>query len=269
MLSDIRLLAFAVAACYVAASVDAGETVRDEARGFTLSLPDGFRPNAALSQVPKVTHGFVYGDPDDTEPDIMLVIEEMRGTIGRERIKASDLPPGFDGRHFVTRWQGFDVDAFEVREAAGDVRYLTFNVQVPLRKAAIQVKLFGPEDREPELRTLLRQVLEGLRGESNWTRSAAASAVTRSEHYGTILLTVAIVIVVGGLVLLWLVSRSAPRGAVLGIAVTLWMIGFLLGDVRVREVMLVSGSLKMLGFAGAILGIIDALRKRPGGRKPG
>ena len=243
--------------------VGAGETFVDDARGFTLKLPDGFVPNsdfvgASLS----VVHAFVLGDPTDDELDIVLFIEDMRDTIGRGRLKPEDLPPGFQGRLFTTQWNGFDVDAFEVPEQLGEIKTITYNVQIPLKPAAIQLKLFGPADRESELKTLLGQILAGLDGESNWIQSAAPSfPVTSSRNYGFVLLAFAIVFILGGLAVLWLVSKKAPKGTVLAIAAGIYVAGLAIGGIRVREIVMLAGALKMLGFTGGILGVVDLLRK--------
>lgn len=62
----------------------------------------------------------------------------------------------------------------------------------------------------------------------------------------------------------WAVSRVAPRGTVLGIAVVLYALGQGLDtlDAGVRIVSFASGILKMSGFLGIILGAVDLLRKR-------
>jgi hypothetical protein len=247
----------------LASFASAGETIVDDARGFTLTLPDGFVPNPAIvGAAPEIIHGFVLGDPTDDELDIVLFIEKMRGTIGRERLKSEDMPPGFQGRLFTTQWHGFELDAFAVPEQLGEIKTITYNIQIPLKRAAIQVKLFGAAERESELKTLLAEILAGLHGESNWIQSAVPSSpVTSSENYGVILLAFAIVFILGGLVVLWLLSRKAPKGTVLAIAAGIYCAGLALAG-RVREIVMLSGALKMLGVAGGILGIVDLVRKR-------
>lgn len=263
--------AFLVCAAVVlllASECGAGQTVVDDTRGFILTLPQGFEPNPDLvGATPDIVHAFLLGDPTDDELDIMLFIEKMPGTIGRERLKPEYLPPGFQGRLFTTQWQGFDVDAFAVPEQLGDIKTITYNVQVPLKRAAIQVRLFGPVDRESELTKLLAETLAGLKGESNWIQSAVpSSSAASSRTYGFILLAVAIVFILGGLIVLWLVSRKAPKGTVLAMAVGVYFAGVALDGVRVREIVMLTGALRMLGVAGGILGIVDLLRKRkPGG----
>lgn len=269
-LSTCHALAPLVTALVLLSSnLRAGETIVDKSLGFTLSLPEGFvaKPDL-IAAAPDIAHAFVLGDLTDDQPDIMLFIERMGGVIPREPLSPEQLPPGFQGRLFTMKWQGFDVDAFEVPEQLNGVEMLTYNVQIPLKHKAIQVKLFGPADREAELRGLLSEILAGLEGESNWIPSAVPSLpVTESPRYGIILLAGAVMIVLGGLVVLWLISRTAPKGAVLVIAVGIWIFGMMLSDIRIREIMLFSGAMKMLGIAGGILGIIDLVRKRKSKRR--
>jgi len=258
------IIAAVAIALMLTSHASAGERIVDDARGFTLTLPDGFVANPDLvGATPDIVHGFVLGDPTDEDLDIIFFIEKMRGTIGRQRPKGEDMPSDSQGRLFTTQWQEFEVDAFEVPEQLGEIQTITYNVQIPLKRAAIQVKLFGPADRESELKSLLAEILAGLKGESNWIQSAAPSApVTSSESYGVILLAFAILFVVGGLVVLWLISSKAPKGTVLAIAAVIYCLGLSLASVRVREVLMLTGTLKMLGFSGGILGIADLVRKR-------
>ena len=72
----------------------------------------------------------------------------------------------------------------------------------------------------------------------------------------------AIVVVVGGLIGLWFISRIAPKGTVLVIAIGIWVCGALIGDVHIRELLMLAGAMKMLGFAGGILGLVDFFRRR-------
>ena len=57
-------------------------------------------------------------------------------------------------------------------------------------------------------------------------------------------------------------TLTLPKGFVLSLAVLIYVAGTFLAKVRVSETMIVGGSLKMLGFAGILLGIIDLIRQR-------
>lgn len=241
----------------------ADETVQNSDYGFTLTVPEGFRPNAEIAAAaPRILHAFVRGDPNDDQLDVMLIIEKMRRTIGREPLKPEDLPPGFQGRLFTTKWQGFDVEAFEVPEQLGEINTVTYNVQIPLKPVAIQVKLFGPADRKVELKSLLATILNGLHGESNWRPSLAPAVLDSSTYYTYVLMGFAVFFILGGLVALWVISKIAPKGTVLAIAGAIYVASWGLDNVRIREITLLVGAMRMLGFAGGLLGIIELVRNR-------
>lgn len=239
------------------------DTVSDPKLGFTLKLSSEFtrRPDL-VGATPDIVHAFEFGEAAEGEIAVLLLIAKLGGVIGRERLKKQDMPPGFKGELFVTTWQGFEIDGFEVPETANGIDAITYNVQIPLKSEAIQVKLFGPADREETLKPLLRQVLDGLDGKSNWLSSAAPSTIGERENYGTVLLCLGILSIVAGLVFLWFVSRRTPKGTVLVIAVILYFVSWQIDDVRVREIRLLSGAMRMLGVAAGILGIVDLCRKR-------
>ena len=91
---------------------------------------------------------------------------------------------------------------------------------------------------------------------SLWRRATAAYAK---------LLEILLAACVGILVIpvtLQIISRYTPRGTVLVFAVLLYLASWMIPDNRVREMVLTIGLLRMLGFLGLILGIVDAVRER-------
>ena len=242
----------------------APQRIVDIARGFSFTVPPGFQPSPELTASnPDIAYAFVLGDPTDDELDIILLIQPLHGTIGPGRLSREGIPPGSGIGLSTTRWQGHEVNMFEVPERVGEVKALTYNVQIPLRPAAIQVMLFGPADRVSELRRLLAAILQNLHGESNLLSTAFPGlSVTSSEHYGRILLGAAIAFIVCGLLLLWFISKYAPRGTVLAIAIGAYIVGASVDEVRVREVKLLAGSLRLFAIGAIILGISDLVRKR-------
>ena len=122
---------FLLCAAGLQSPAEAGETIRDDALGFTLMLPDGFVacPSPFDARV-EVAHCFSLGEPKDDQVGILLAIQPMRGVIGHERLKQSDMPPGFKGRLITANWKGFEIDGFEIPEGIGDLKTITYNVQV-------------------------------------------------------------------------------------------------------------------------------------------
>ncbi len=240
------------------------EEIADDAHGFRLTLPDGYVASPELVAAnPKIIHAFVTRDADEDGRRFVLMIEQLKYTIGPQHLKAEKMPAGFTGRLSTTKWRGFEVDVIEVPEQVNDVETVTYNVQIPLKQAAIQVKLFGAANRKVELESQLRQILDGLEGESNWIPVASQIAARMSpESYGNSLLAFAVVFIVGGLIALYILSRFMPKGTVLVVAAAIYIASWLLEGTKVREVVMLTGSMRLLGFAGGVLGIVDLLRKR-------
>lgn len=86
------------------------------------------------------------------------------------------------------------------------------------------------------------------------------------DTVGKIYIAITIAAFIGALVGFYFLARKGPRGAVLIVAVALYCGGMSIPDSNVREVHLLEGILRLTGFVGGILGIIDLLRKR---RSPG
>ena len=260
------------AACFVcvlmalpSASVRAGEKVVDADLGFTLTLPDGFKVHHDRTGAPeRIAHAFILGDPTDETVDILLLIQTMRGTIGPERIRRENLAPNFKGRVFTEVWQGHVVDVVTVPETIGEHQTVTYNVQVPLKKAAIQLMLFGPAERDAELQPLLKQFLSGLEGESNWD----ATATPLFSPPSPLVLGFAAVLFLGVLVGLWLISSKTPRGTVLVIAAGIYVLSFGLNEPKTRDVVFLQGVLRLTGVCAGILGLIDWYRRRPSASPP-
>jgi hypothetical protein len=190
------------------------------------------------------------------------MIEDLRGPLAQEPITAKQFPPGFAGTLFTTTWQGLEIDGFEVPESADGIDFVTLNVQVPLKQRGIQLKFFGKAEKKADLQELMRKTLDGLKGETNWHPPNSFAALRGQSHYGKLLLVAALLLIVGGLTALWLISRATPKGSVLVIAAIVYAASYGFGEIRVREVVMLAGALRMLGFAGAILGIVDLIRGR-------
>lgn len=265
---NLRSLCFfsVILICLFFVSSPAGAQIRveDQGSGFILELPPGWvpRPDFVRTEA-DIIHAFRHVDASDLGNDFILLIKQLPGTIGREPLTESMMPAGFQGSLFKTHWQDFEVDGFEVPENANGTNTLTLNVQIPLKNRAVQVMLYGLVEQEEELYEILPGILSGLKGKSNWQVSPSpASTASQKNDKPFILITLAGLFLILGLILLWLVSKNAPRGTALAIAGVIFAIGFLLSVGQTREALLIKGSLQLLGSAGLLLGLVDALKKR-------
>ena len=144
--------------------------VSDEFLGFKLTLPPGFAEfPEGKQQLPGTQHAYAKGELGSNDFAI-LGIESLGGTIGRERLKPSDLPSlgGIDFGLRQAEWRGFEIDVFAGRTDDEHRSMFVLVAQIPLKRQAIQLKLVGPAEREAELVALLSTLLAALEGESNW-----------------------------------------------------------------------------------------------------
>jgi hypothetical protein len=161
-----RVLLMAVALA-VAASAALGAEMDDARLQFRLKLPRGFRPfPEGLQCSDDAVCSYVLGNPRDNQPDIALMIQRMHGVIGRGSIAKKIKTPGVTC--FKESWGEFELEVFRCPRQIDHLRTVTFTVQVPLRYEAIQLVITGPAGREDEVRSLLKELLATLQGDTNW-----------------------------------------------------------------------------------------------------
>lgn len=266
----VCLLLVLVGQALVAGQVAAlAEDVTHPVLGYTLRVPEGFVADAALAAAnPNFTHAFRKTTPGD-DVGLMLIVERLRGTIGGERLKRSDLPPGLNAQLTVLNWQGVDIDLLEFNEETPVGTVFNFNAQIPLRKEAIQLRAAGSAQRSVEVRTTLLQALAGLKGETNRIPSVLPSrGNSGSPLYPFLLGAVAIAIIGCGAFGLWRVAHSDQRHLAIVLAIALWVMGMMLAAVRVREAKLVGGAMSMTGFLGLGIWVVALIRGAGGSRRP-
>jgi len=154
------------------------DVIRDEALGFTMTVPDGFVDYPPGRQQQDTTYAYLKGDPGTTDFTI-IGIKPMGGTIGREPMPASELPQT-DGIKFDLRrekWKSFDIEVL-VGVAQQEPGIAVLVAQVPLKRQAIQVAVTAPLARQAELLPLLRSLLASLDGPSNWLTGKERSLKT-------------------------------------------------------------------------------------------
>jgi len=277
-------LAMFVATMVLVANVSAiaGEKITHQDPGFTLEVPDGFEEVADPKQAgPQVIHFFVREVEGEELGNSILIIEKMPGTISRRRLAMENFPRGFQGNLFTTQWDGFEINANAIVEAADGERVITYNVQIPLKKNAIIVRVAGHMSQEKALLALLKETLAGLKGETSWavadkgkplldpsTSAVSSDGMIMSGSFidanrNGILAGIGLFMLLG-LVGLYFVSRMSQKGTVFSIAVVVYIVGFSVGlqKEQSRESLLFAGAAKMFGIAAGVLGVVDLVRKR-------
>lgn len=145
----------------------------DPALGFQITIPDSMERMAVGEATIDVAHAFRETGGAHRLP-LVLQIQRLHGTIGRERLTLESLPANIRAGATlgVERWGEFELDVVRTRTDADGEVLATRTVQVPLRREAIQLVLGGSLDREAELDATLRALLASLHGESNWLTRA-------------------------------------------------------------------------------------------------
>ena len=83
------------------------------------------------------------------------------------------------------------------------------------------------------------------------------------DQTGQIILVATLVALVLGMVGFWLLSKHGPKGATLGVAAVLYLVSYLIDSGGSRVLHGAVGIVRMLGFIGGILGVLDLFRARP------
>lgn len=149
-----------------ATHADGAVRVTDSDIGFSFDLPDGYQAFAPSAKPPEYSQAFIK--PQDASMAWVLLVKPMKGTLGSEPLRAEELPAGHNASLHPFSWRGLRIDSIRLGEKMEGADYVTFNVQIPLRKQAVQLGFGGPANEEVQLRALVEQVLSTLEGETNW-----------------------------------------------------------------------------------------------------
>lgn len=137
--------------------------------GYRFPLPAGFAefPEAAAANA-DIVQCWSESTPAPSGALIMCV-QRLHGTIGRERVRQQDLPPGAQLVHY--KWRGFDIDGMRTDTAESGNRVVILAAQVPLRAEAVNLIVTGPQDQASRVEAILTATLAAFDGETNWLTS--------------------------------------------------------------------------------------------------
>lgn len=228
---------------------------------FSFSIPDQFADAPEMIDgKPEFLHAFRSNDPAPL--GTVIFVEALGGVLDREKLVLDQVTSASGARLLDTKWDGFDLQTLELPEPIGDTLGLNLNTQVPLKPAAIQLRIVGAADQREQLWKIHNDLLRSLKGETNWLRSGAPSIVARSPHYGIVLSVLGAGAVMSGVVWAWLSRRKLPRGAVLLLALLIYGASWLIDMGQSRELRVLVGSLRMIGSISAFFGLSDLLFRR-------
>jgi hypothetical protein len=172
-------------------------SVSEPSLGISFTLPDGFerlRDEEDQADFVRVYRKLVVGEPIA----YIVGVERLGGVLPRTDVQQApkDGPVKFS----VGRWKDFDVIVGQVSEELNGAPATVFNVQIPLKPEAVQLKFIGPASRAAELRSLVDETLLTLKGDTNWL-----SAEERWERLATGARRLGITVGVVALIAAWLV----------------------------------------------------------------
>lgn len=165
--------------------------------GYRFRLPDGFIAFPAGKSQPDVVDCWTELMPPSSGGALILCVQRMRGTLGRERLARKDLPAQIQLTTFT--WKGLEIDGLRTDTVQAGMPVVIYAAQVPLKPEAIQLIVAGPSSQQPRAEAILTSILASLEGETNWLTSAE-----RAGRFGTIVgwaLGIAIAFVIIRLVL--------------------------------------------------------------------
>lgn len=143
------------------------ERLEDTEFGFSFDIPAGYRAVPSAS-TPK-QYRYLYGQPSASGAVSVVAVVLLQGAkLPGQHLTPADVPAGKGALLDTFSWRGLPVDGFRVSEPSPQGEYITFNVQIPLKKRTVQIGFGGPATKEAETRALATRALSTLEGEPNW-----------------------------------------------------------------------------------------------------
>lgn len=144
--------------------------LEDKELNFSFDIPEGYEPFLESKKPASCKHA--YGQESEYEPLRILMVMDLGAALPQQRLQARHLPPPTPEKSLSVAapfsWRGIEVDAVRVLETQGPLKYVTFQIQIPLRGKAIQIGVGGQEHSEDAIRRIADEVLASLEGTPSW-----------------------------------------------------------------------------------------------------
>ncbi|HXI33577.1 MAG TPA: hypothetical protein VNH63_05795 [Gemmatimonadales bacterium] len=142
--------------------------------GYRFPLPAGFAdfPEAAATNA-DIVQCWSESAPAAASGALIMCVQRLHGTIGREGVRQQDLPPGAKLVHYT--WKGFNIDGSRMDTVESGNAVVILAAQVPLRGEAVNLIVTGPQDQTSRVEAIMTATLAGFEGESNWLTSTERS----------------------------------------------------------------------------------------------
>ncbi len=170
--------------------------------GYRFTLPDGFGPFPAGRSQQDVVDCWTEVAAASPSGALVLCVQRMHATLGRNRLKPEDAPASV--RLTTFKWKGFELDGIRSDTAQGGMPVVILATQVPLRHEAIQLIVAGPRDQAQRAEAIMTSILGTLEGETNWL-----SSEQRAGRLGNIVGWVVGIAVAVVLIRIWRARRQS------------------------------------------------------------
>ena len=136
---------------------------------FILNLPRDFKDCA--SQSPPANMLYFWGQYDKPDHKTGVYVEIDKVT---ELPQAPLEKPANVEKMYTEKWQGWDVSVYLIRTRTKNAKneeqvMVTRNAAVPVKGNALKLQVTGPEADDAQMDALLKDLLAGLEGQTNWT----------------------------------------------------------------------------------------------------
>ena len=157
---------FVILAFLPVASALGGEVVKNLELGFQFALPDGFVEHPDEIGNGRTIHQYVDREPTPEDPAIVIKWERLRATFDpNERLNAARMErnTGIPTQIELLSWNDLTLDRIRQRVPAPDGgEVVTYVVQFPLTKEAVQFVVGGMIDHEPAIKRLFHEVFASV-----------------------------------------------------------------------------------------------------------
>jgi hypothetical protein len=154
--------------------------VKDAARGFSFTVPEGYEAASA----PGALYAYARGTVGEGT-FAMLTVSGLGGTIdadsklnpaiveaaAKESAAASGVSVS-DFRYAKAKWGEHELDEVFSRASGNGLEAVSLTVQVPLKREAVQLVMIGSASDEAQLRAEFQSMLASFKGESSWLTEA-------------------------------------------------------------------------------------------------
>ena len=144
------------------------EPIWNEYLQMRLIVPEDFKESPDIAKQNHAEYVFVQQTQPAGELVTMFVIRKMGGIIGQEPLKSLSLPDGTPAKISILRWKSFDVQMVTIAKLANGINGVNLIAQLPIKREAVMVTVFGDARREAELKILLDIILANIDAPSNW-----------------------------------------------------------------------------------------------------